>query len=915
MATFTRTNTVLPNLNEWNAQTNWSGAALVSGAVRITNDNGTITEFVGSSLALDGLGNATGGTVTSIRLLTSGGALLATISAFTGFDLTVAQTQVGTDVLISGLLSGADMITGGTETDVLYGYGGADTFVGNGSVRDPVTGSVVETYVGGAGNDTFTFTGSPNNTVINYALENGGGAVTVNLSAGTATDTFGDSDTITANAAVNIFLTNGSDTYTGSSGNDFVAAGGGTDTIDGGAGSDELSYGFSAVSNTYFFGYATGITVNNSSITNNSGTVIDPTGATDTFTNIEVVRGTNFVDTYNGGSFGDFFRPMGGNDLVYGGGGNDYVAYDRDTRGGGLLGVTVDLGAGTATDGFGNTDTLVSIENVRGTQFADNLTGSNVNNDFDPGEGADTITGAGGFDDLIYSSNTAATSGITVTMGAADDAGTVTSAFFGTDTFTGIRRVYGSALADTFNGGVFDDRFAPDQGVDVINGGGGYDHLEYYNGTANNAATGVVVTMSATFGSGSVLEAAGTTDTFTGIEVIDGTSRVDTFNGNSANDTFDGVQGNDFFYGGGGTDTVRFDFDAGITQGVVVDLGLGTATDGYGNTDTLSSIENIWVTNRGDLSDSILGNGSANSLRGLNGADTLNGAGGLDTADYNGDVSFGGAAGVYVDLTNGFAQDGFGFYDTLVSIENANGTDNDRVAGSLGDILIGDNSANVFNGFGGLDYIVGNGGADTIFTGAGMAGAVGDIALGGTGNDFLYGGSGATFLYGNDGSDTIYGGTGNDWVIGGDFSGTVTGTDTLFGDDGDDVVIVGNAGGNGVLYGGSGADILYGGSGSAASNDDFIGGAGIDFMWGGTGGSDRYYFAAADLVPGEFDTILGFGADDSLNFAVALSGQIYSFAGTNAGTAGVYVGATGSTWFAWMPYASLTDVQANTNFF
>ena len=44
--------------------------------------------------------------------------------------------------------------------------------------------------------------------------------------------------------------------------------------------------------------------------------VLDPTGATDTFTNIEAIRGTNFADTYNGGAFGDFFRAMGGNDSV-----------------------------------------------------------------------------------------------------------------------------------------------------------------------------------------------------------------------------------------------------------------------------------------------------------------------------------------------------------------------------------------------------------------------------------------------------------------------------------------------------------------------------------------------------------------------------------------------------------------------
>ncbi|MGE0700289.1 MAG: M64 family metallopeptidase, partial [Hyphomicrobiaceae bacterium] len=227
--------------------------------------------------------------------------------------------------------------------------------------------------------------------------------------------------------------------------------------------------------------------------------------------------------------------------------------------------------------------------------------------------------------------------------------------------------------------------------------------------------------------------------------------------------------------------------------------------------------------------EALTGNANGQAIRGLAGKDTINGSGGFDTADHSGDFAAGGTAGAYVDLLNHFAQDGFGTYDTLSNIEGAFGTDRDRVAGSLGDVLIGDGGANGLYGLGGLDYIVGNGGNDIIDTGAGATGTVGDIAIGGAGNDSIIGGSGATFAYGNDGSDTLNGGAGNDWLFGGDFSGTVAGIDTLLGGTGNDVLAVGSAGGSANMYGGTGNDTLYGGTG-AAGNDGLIGGPGSDLM-------------------------------------------------------------------------------------
>lgn len=91
-----------------------------------------------------------------------------------------------------------------------------------------------------------------------------------------------------------------------------------------------------------------------------------------------------------------------------------------------------------------------------------------------------------------------------------------------------------------------------------------------------------------------------------------------------------GLGGRDTFDGWTGTDLVRYDRDAqfGGTLGVKVDLTAGTAKDGFGREDTLTSIEDVRGT---DFDDSIVGNWAANFLRGFAGKDWINGGTGSDT--------------------------------------------------------------------------------------------------------------------------------------------------------------------------------------------------------------------------------------------------------------------------------------------
>ena len=77
-------------------------------------------------------------------------------------------------------------------------------------------------------------------------------------------------------------------------------------------------------------------------------------------------------DQLFGGDGVDALSGAAGNDRIDGGAGTDRVTYFLET---GTRGVMIDLGAGTATDTYGTTDTLVSIEQAYGSDFADRLTG------------------------------------------------------------------------------------------------------------------------------------------------------------------------------------------------------------------------------------------------------------------------------------------------------------------------------------------------------------------------------------------------------------------------------------------------------------------------------------------------------------------------------------------------------------
>jgi Ca2+-binding RTX toxin-like protein len=237
----------------------------------------------------------------------------------------------------------------------------------------------------------------------------------------------------------------------------------------------------------------------------------------------------------------------------------------------------VNLASGRANDGQGGTDTLISIEQVRGTAGNDTIIGDGVDNIFRGNAGSDSLDGGAGTGDVAdYAFATAAVS-VNLTTGRANDGQG------GTDTLANIERVWGSAFADTLIGGAGNDVLRGNAGNDSINGGAGSADVADYR----NATTGISVNMA----TGVVQDGQGGNDTLNGIEQIWGSTFNDSMLGGNSSDFFVGSSGADTFSGGSGIDSVSYALNPAnsttATQGVSVNLTTGAGRDGYGGAESL----------------------------------------------------------------------------------------------------------------------------------------------------------------------------------------------------------------------------------------------------------------------------------------------------------------------------------------
>ena len=145
----------------------------------------------------------------------------------------------------------------------------------------------------------------------------------------------------------------------------------------------------------------------------------------------------------------------------------------------------------------------------------------------------------------------------------------------------------------------------------------------------------------------------------------------------------------------------------------------------------------------------------------------FNGGSGADTISYEVQTAYEQMLGVgmMIDLGEQRAWTIEGHHETLISIENATGTE------TGGDDITGTSVRNILKGLGGNDGLYGLGGADALSGGGGK-----DELFGGAGDDQLSGGSDADFLRGGTGSDILTGGTGKDVFDFNSISDSVTGS-------------------------------------------------------------------------------------------------------------------------------------------
>jgi Ca2+-binding RTX toxin-like protein len=700
---------------------------------------------------------------------------------------------------------GIDQLSGGDGDDVISG-GDGDDLIDGGLGNDLISG--------GAGRDTLSYASATAAVTLVVdsvaAQDTGGGGVDtvsgVEIFHGSSHD-----DTLSVGGASTSGYTlagfDGDDTLTGGAGDDTLDGGAGDDLVDGRGGSNTLDL---------TIGYLSDQTID-LAIT----TAQDTGQGHDTILNItniiggpgkNVLYGNAAANILKGYQDEDHLYGRGGDDLLYGSSGTDFLygdagddllaggsGNDRLDGGDGVdtvdysstSNMTVNLATGVANAGWTSPygegiDTLVSIENVIGTPFADIIIGSDLANRLVGGGGADGLSGGDGDDVLFSHTGPPGLNGPYTNLTSAD---------------TG-------AEVDILTGGAGDDRLYAGYG-DSVDGGANTDYLAINFLGATSGVTTDFRQAAQVIGGGTItnIETVSwirgsefsdilTLLTQTGLLTLDagaGDDVITSFNsavavsGGAGNDRFvSGVAG-DTFDGGAGVDTIDY---SGYATALTVNLATGVGAGG----DTLTDVENI-IGGSGD--DTLVGNGDDNTLKGGVGADRLEGGLGADILDDGqGDNTYDGGGGddqIRAGAARGAADGGAGI--DLLQISTSPGSGAVIADLASGVIKVGGVTTLSFSGIERLDA-TGSSLAD-LLTGGDLA----DVLSGGQGNDVLNGGLGA---------DTLKGGDGNDYLFG---EGIMAGVSpSLAGDD----HILGEAG-NDTIFGGAGNDFLSGGDG-----DDWI---------------------------------------------------------------------------------------------
>ncbi len=715
------------------------------------------------------------------------------------YDLRYDNLEANITVNITGATGTIDKDGGGVDTllnlDEFYigSPGGLRIRTGFGNDDFNVDTTEVEWLalrVGGDGGaDTVTHTGTG---FLRLEFSNYDG-VDVNATTGTVTELNGGSSTLSATGFINEWRGSAqADIFLGSINDDRFITQEGDDNVNGNDGVDTLRY------DRFFFDGFGGVTgVNVEYTAQGAGTASGiwyGQSFTDTFQNIEIVRGSNVgVDSFTGSSGAETFDGRGGANLFNGGGGSDTLIA------GGEANVFI-FGLGSGTDTIKNfvvgRDQIVLEQDFAAVDVGDldgiSLVGSDTVIDIN---GADIITVEGvDLIDIINNDPSDIFTFNTIDGTAGDDRGaSALNGTAGNDVILGndgndelfggdgndVLNAGGTGLSffsdgNLLEGGTGNDTLIAEEGFNILRGGAGNDVIAFTQTDFTNfdnfwdwawadystSTSGIVVNFSTneinglTFGQ--VADGLGGIDTVQGVHVVVDSAFDDVFYVDEAwqnqyqsswlevrlSDGDDHVEFDPDINDIGGTARISYQL---AEDGVFASLVTGTASDN--NADNGDQIGSDTFTNANYLrgsnhADHLEGDSDDNRFRGSGGDDLIDGGLGDDQVDHNDSIG-----SVIADLSqNTVFDDGKGGRDTLVSIENINGGYGD-------DIISGDAQDNEIRGNTGDDVLIGGDGDDFLRGGSGDIFQDGGNLL--DGDDILIGGDGSDTLRGGDGADTF----------------------------------------------------------------------------------------------------------------------------------------------------------------
>jgi Ca2+-binding RTX toxin-like protein len=866
----------------------------------------------------------------------------------------------GNDTVVGGV--GNDIIHGGAGDNLLIGGTGNDLFYGEGASDTIVAGTGSDTLIGtGGGNYTFDYAAGSGPAVIDASQ---GGAYTVQLSGiapsavtvgrsgqnvtlnlpggqsltlqsfyadpavevqfddgtawnqfslplpgGVITGTNGDDVIVTGATDDLINAEGGNDYIDAGSGNDSVNGGDGNDTIYGGAGNNQL---FGGAGDDVIFGEGTNNTIdagdgndtiyggtgNNQLFGGTGNDLIFVQGANDT---IDGGAGNDTLIGTGGGTYRYLFGPGGGQDVIDGSQGGNYVVQLSGNlapsdvavgRSGRDLTLTLPGGQDTLTFQSFYTNPSYQVEFSNGTVWDKYALHTQAGATQTGTDGPDILTGypgfpntlvGGGGDDTYYVNNPTDTiveapgggndsvySTANYTLPANVENLTLLETTTGSDGYSTVPLnpvptvAIGNDLNNVITGNSYDDR---------LEGGAGDDTLVAGMGIAGTFSTAVDQTLVGGPGNDTYVYNAG----FGGIDtIIDDISTGDT--NTLITDARAAFQSTPAMYLALQGSTLEMIFT--LNNDSVIENTHELLIPGFDPTDAYRATAINQISLDGGqtfmtyqqliaMGISIQSSGPNELVTGTNAddritgnpGDTLSGGVGNDTYLFNPgngaeviqDVAVPGAMNA-IAFGPGITPGDLSFVQGTTTLTINTGTAGDTLtldqfdpSGVAGSLVAG-----TLMFAGGLqvslkDFLTnGNPASNAVIQGTDgpdqiLVTGTNDTVLAGAGDDTVLGGSGQAQLSGGDGNDYLAAGSGTSSVDGGAGNDTLyggSGSDTLVGGSGDDVLVGGSGDTTYVFNRGDGNDIIHAPAGSASRNH-LVFGPGISL-------SDLYLFPTGD---------------------------------------------------------------------